>query len=160
MSSFDDIKKSIKKDIEMRQENPESEGALDTPTTPVDKKGMPAPQPTGTIGTVISKPGTEQIMLNASTFQLMVCEAVAKRGKQRYCVIEKGVNAKYGNQFINAAGERAHVVTKEVFNLFHGVLNTLAKQLLKTNDALELANERVSLQKMTLDALKKNGIID
>lgn len=113
------------------------------------------------VGMVVSKPGSEKIMLDATTFQLMECEtSVANSNKRRYCIVEKGTRANYGNQFINSAGERAHVITRDLFTMLFAVLNNASKQIrdLKTEN-VHLEEQR-DLYKGTIDTLRKNGIIE
>jgi hypothetical protein len=129
----------------------------------LDNTAVNPEQPVGhsTIGMVVSKPGTEKVNLDATTFQLMECEtSVANSNKRRYCIVEKGTRANYGNQFINSAGERAHVITRDLFLMMFAVLNNASKQIreLKTDNA-HLQEQR-DLYKGTIDTLRKNGIIE
>lgn len=163
MSNFGDITAQIEKDLEKKREEQTTPITVagKTQIPPVDKDGMPDPVITAIKGTLVSKPGTEYVVLDATTFQLMECtSAAAGREKPRFCIVEKGKQARYGNQFINAAGERVHVITKEVFQLLHGVMNNVSRQIRELNNAKDIAEEKAALQQMTLDALKKNGIID
>jgi len=160
-SSFDSIKQAINE--ELKQKDAESAAkAVDNSSedTPINEKGMPAPTVPGIIGTVVSVPGSEIITLDANTFQLMVCDSVVKKNRKRYCIVEKGVKATFGKQFIDSKGDRTHVLNHDVYNLFNGVLNQVAKQISKLKTENEQLSEKVELQKTTLDALKKHGIIN
>lgn len=156
MSSFNDIRNKIAAEVAAK--------ALPNPgTASIQGAALgSAPVAAGAMmGTVVSRPGTEKIVLDASTFQFMECTtSAAGMKKPRYCIVEKGVSAAYGNQFINAAGERVHIVTKEVFNLMFGVVRGAGKQIQDLNNKLVTATEQRDLYKLTIDALRKNGIID
>ena len=124
-----------------------------------------APAPTNNVplllGTVVSKPGTERVLLDASSFQFMECQTAAQgMNKQRFCIVEKNTRAQYGNQFINSAGERAHVITRDLFTLLLGVLGNASKQIRELNGQTEMLKEQRDLYKMTIDVLRKNGVID
>ena len=153
------IKKQIAKDLENR--NAQEPTAVAGRTTPVvDEKGMPVLQPKVIIGTIVSKVGTEKIVLDASTFQFMECMSSASPKKPRYCVVEKGKPALYGNQFINSAGERTHVLTHELYTLMLGIVSSASKQIKQLTTEATQAKETRDLYKMTIDALRKNGVID
>jgi len=158
MSSFDDIKKQIAKELEERNaQQPVAVAGRVTP--PVDAQGNPAP--TKMVGTIVSKPGTEKVTLDASTFQFMECVSSATaHNKPRYCIVEKGVPAQYGNHFINSAGDRVHVVTKEVYTLMFGVVSNVSRQIRQLTTDNTTIKEQRDLYKLTIDALRKNGIID
>lgn len=122
---------------------------------------QPANPNTPGIGTVVSHPGTEKIMFDATTFQLMECEGRVKgNDKRRYCFVEKGVKVQYGNQFTNSIGDRVYIITKDMFIILLGVFNNIMKQLRDLDSKARMMEEKADLYKMTIDALKKNGIID
>lgn len=158
MSSFNDIKKQIEEAIESKQTPTAVAGKI---SPELDDKGMPDINAVKIKGTPVSKPGTERVLLDASSFQFMECASAAVGyEKQRYCVVEKGVPAQYGNHYINSKGERTHVLTKDAFTLLLGIMNNIVRQLKKNSDDLAFAQEQRDLYKLTIDALKKNGIID
>lgn len=159
MNSFDQIKKQIAKDIEARNaQEPTAVAAKVAPTMdPVT--GMPKLTPKVIMGTIVSKTGTEKVTLDASTFQFMECTS-ATHNKTRYCVVEKNTPALYGNQYINAAGERTHILTRELYHLMFGVIGSASKQIRQLSTDLTRASETRDLYKMTIDALRKNGVID
>ena len=122
---------------------------------------MPGQNLLRTTGVVLSIPGSEKIILDASTFQLMECDASAHGiNKHRYCVVEKNVNAMYGNQFCNSQGWRTHIITKDLFDMLHGIFNVLSLHIQTLNKDLKTATESSTLYKATIDALRKNGVID
>jgi hypothetical protein len=127
----------------------------------VTEKGMPdvAAATSGVIGTTVSTPGTEVVMLDSATFQLMECMAPG-RPKKRFTVVEKNTPARYGNQFINSRGERVHVITHDLYNILIAVLHQAGRQISQLTKDIEHTKEQRDLYKMTIDALKKNGVID
>lgn len=158
MSAFDTIREQIAKEIEEKaNQNPVA--VASKPTAQVDASGMPVITRPAIVGTVVSKPGTEQIILDASTFQFMECDA-AGQNKRRYCIVEKGATAIYGNQYINSAGVRVHVLTRELYTLLLGVISSASKQIRTLNTELLQASEMRDVYKFTVDTLRKNGVID
>lgn len=159
-SSFNDIRRKIVEDIEAnRPQDPTPVAGKPVPTLGAD--GKPVASPLGIIGTIVSKPGTEKVTLDASTFQFMECTTAAKgMNKQRFCIVEKGIKASYGNQYINSVGDLTHVVTKQVYNLMLGVIQGAAKQIKQLAHDNQRVEQERDMYKMTIDALRKNGIID
>lgn len=140
MSSASDIRKQIA-----------NEAALLKPAQP----NQPG------IGVVVSHPGTEKIALDTSTFQLMECDGRVKdKDKRRYCFVEKGVKAQYGSQFTNSVGDRVHVITRDLYNNLLGIFNTVLRQLRDLDTKARTMEEKAALYKLTVDALRKNGVID
>ena len=116
---------------------------------------------TAGVGIVISHPGTEKVMFDATTFQLMECDGRVKdKDKRRYCFVEKGVKAQYALQFTNAMGDRAHIITHELYVLLIGIFNNVMKQLRELDSKATLMEEKANMFKLTIDALRKNGVID
>jgi hypothetical protein len=160
MPSFDEIRKQIEADLASKQPN-EPITTAGKPMVAIDDKGMPAPTPTAVKGTPVARPGSEKITFDASNFQFMECVSAAEGyPKPRYCIVEKGVRPTYGNHFMDSKGDRVHVVTKEVYVLMLGVMNSVRKQIKDTSTDLTLAKEQRDAYKMTIDALRKNGVID
>jgi hypothetical protein len=160
MSSFDAIRAQINQELEAKQnQNQNPVAVASKPTAQVDANGMPVVTKPAIIGTVVSKPGTEQVILDASTFQFMECEA-AGQNKRRYCIVEKGATAMYGNQYINSAGVRVHVITRELYTLLLGIISNASKQIRTLSNELAQAIEMRDVYKFTVDTLRKNGVID
>jgi len=160
MSTFDEIRKQIEEE-RLKDNGQEPITVAGKDNTKLDKDGMPILTKPIQIGTPVGALGTETVLLDASTFQLMECDSAAKgRAKRRCCIVEKDKPAKYGNHFINSKGERVHVITREVFTILLGVLNAAGAQIASLKTEVEREKERTSLYKMTVDALKKNGVID
>lgn len=161
MSTFDEIRKQINKEIEEKQnQNPVSVSSRPTPN--VDENGMPDIVKTGPVGTLVSKPGSEKIILDATTFQFMECNSAsyANYNKKRFCLVEKNKVATYGNQYINSAGDRVHMLSQESYMLLLGVISGASKQVRTLSHDLARAEELRDTYKSTLDTLRKNGIID
>ena len=140
MPSAKDVREKIAKDVAATQPLP--------------------PTATG-VGTVVSLPGSEKVMFDASTFQLMECDGRVKGAdKRRYCFVDKGTKAQYGNQFTNAVGDRVYIITHEMYTILLGIFNTIMKQLRELDTKARSMEEKASLYKLTIDALRKNGVID
>jgi hypothetical protein len=160
MPSFDDIRKSIEADL-MAKQSQEPITTAGKPVPVVDVHGMPAPAPTAVKGTIVSRVGSEKITFDTSSFQLMECISAAEGyPKPRFCMVEKGVKPLYGNQFMDSKGDRVHVVTKEVYTLVSGIMYSVRKQIQTLTAEATLAKEQRDMFKLTIDALRKNGIID
>jgi exonuclease VII large subunit len=147
---FDEINARIQRETEERL----LKQANEVPAKPTNT-------PTGMVGMQVAKPGTERTVLDATNFQLMECEtAMVGSSKRRFTVVEKNVRATYNNQFVTSAGERAHVITKDLFDLLYGVLNSAGKQLNDLRRDNAHLQEQRDLYRGTIDALRKNGIIE
>jgi hypothetical protein len=115
----------------------------------------------GGIGMVVSKPGSERILLDTTSLQLLECEtSMPNSNKRRFCIVEKNTKANYGNQYINSAGERAHVITRDLFNLLFNVISNASKQIKDLRLENAHFEEQRDLYKGTIDTLRKNGIIE
>lgn len=150
MSTFDEIRKKIAEDLAAKEDTTPASHTTPTPTRNV-----------GMVGTVVSLPGSEKVVLDGSSFQFIECESLVKgRTKKRYCIVEKGVPAKYGGQFVNAKGERVHVLTHDAWLLLFGIVSSAGKQIKELTRDLKHATEQKDNYKLVVDALRKNGIID
>lgn len=113
------------------------------------------------VGSIISQPGTERVILDASSFQLMECDGRVKGvDKRRYCFVDKGIKAVHNSQFVNSVGDRVYVITRELYMLLHGIFNNTLKQLRELDSRAKFAEEQSALYKLTIDVLRKKGIID
>lgn len=165
--SFKDIQDKIQKNLKEKDHvetpgQPEHIGEVADKKIiqPVTEKGMPDPSQSGIIGRVLSEPGTENVVLEASTFHLMKCIAhIRGRDKTRYCIVELNKKATYGSHWINSQGFRTHIVTREVFQLLHGVFLSVQKTIRTLSDDRDRYKEKYETNNMTIEALKKNGII-
>ena len=165
MSTVKSIREGIEKDAkrtaDVKAKAPVPVSAEKKPDPHTTPATLPGQNPLRTAGVVLSIPGSEKTVLDASTFQLMECDASAHGiNKHRYCVVEKNVNAMYGNQFCNSQGWRTHIITKDLFDMLHGIFNVLSLHIQDINKNLKTASEARDLYKATIDALRKNGVID
>jgi glycerol kinase len=159
MPTFDEIRKQIEADIATKQTEPVTVAGKIVPD--VDVKGMPTPTQAVVKGTIVARPGTEKVTFDTPSFQLMECTSAASGyPKPRYCFVEKGVKPMYGNQFMNSEGNRVHIITKELYVVLSGILNSVRKQIKDLTTELTLTKEQRDAARMTIDALRKNGVID
>lgn len=162
--NFDAIQKLIQQDIANRKADPapvKKTRGRKTDDNVIEGTAMSVPTtPNGPYGTVMSVPGTEKVVLDTSTLRFMECESAAPLGKYRYCVVAKGVKAKYPNQFVDSNGDRAYIVPQELFRLMSNLVASAAKQvqnLVQERDRLIVERD---LYKMTIDAFKKSGFLE
>ena len=145
--SFEDIQKQIQQDIAKRR------------TDVIEQDDTIAPS-SGPYGAVMSKPGTEKIDLDTSLIRFMECESAAPLGKHRYCLVTRGVAAKYPNQFVDSNGDRVSIIPQDLYRILLALVSSAAKQVQNlTQDRDRAAIER-DLYKMTIDALKKTGVLE
>ena len=125
-----------------------------------ERKVQPTPDITGTI---VSKPGTEKVVLATSIADFMTCSAVGvmgKKDKTRYCVVHKDQTLKYNGQYSDSNGYPVSIIPKSVFDTVVTIIVSTNKRLQDTNRELDRALIDKESYKMTLDALRKNGVID
>ena len=113
-------------------------------------------------GIMIAKPGTEKVALSTTVADFISFTAVGSTGKDktRYGVAHKDKSILYTGQYVDSNGHPLSIVPKSVFDTMLAILTSTGKQI---NDLRrELDNTRLiaESQKMTLDALRKNGVID
>lgn len=113
-------------------------------------------------GTIISMPGTEKIVLSTNTTDFMTCKAIGlgPKAKERYCIVHKDQPLKYNGQYTDSNGNYVSIVPKIVFDSITAILFNLKKQMADMKRDLDSAERTAESYKMTLDALRKNGVID
>ena len=113
-------------------------------------------------GTIISMPGTEKIVLSTNTTDFMTCKAIGlgPKSKDRYCIVHKDQPLKYNGQYTDSSGHYVSIVPKIVFDTMTSLLFNLKKQMNDMKRDLDNAERSAESYKMTLDALRKNGVID
>lgn len=114
----------------------------------------------GGVGVVISMPGTEKVVLDTSLIQLMEYESSEIPSRKRFALVEKGVTARSRRTFVTSRGDRAHIITREVFVLLTTIMQSAynkIKQVQQENSALVTKLEAYEL---LINGLKRNGIID
>lgn len=120
------------------------------------------PQAVNVSGTIISVPGTEKVVLSTTIADFMICKAVGTgaKAKDRYCVVHKDHKISYNGQFCDSNGQPITIITKIVFDTFIAILTSTNRKINDLKRDLDRAVIDKEAYKMTLDALKKNGVID
>lgn len=112
-------------------------------------------------GVMISLPGTERIVMSTTVADFMTCEAQgAGKTKTRYCVVHKTQDLKFNGQYCDSNGKPLSIVTKDVFDVVVSILSSTNKKIQELKRDLDRAIIDKESYKMTLDALRKNGVID
>ena len=113
-------------------------------------------------GTIVSVPGTEKIVLSTSIADFITCAAIGTgpKAKERYCVVHKDQQLKYNGQYCDSNGHPISIVPKTVFDTIVTILASTNKQIQDLRRDLDRATVDKESYKMTLDALRKNGVID
>lgn len=113
-------------------------------------------------GTIISVPGTEKIVLSTSIADFITCAAIGTgpKAKERYCIVHKDQQLKYNGQYCDSNGHPISIVPKLVFDTMVTILASTNKQIQDLRRDLDRATIDKESYKMTLDALRKNGVID
>lgn len=113
-------------------------------------------------GTIMSVPGTERIVVSTTIADFMTCAAIGTgpKAKERYCIVHKNIPIKYNGQYVDSNGHPVSVVSKVVFDTFISILNSTNKHILDLNRDLDRARTDKEAAMMTLNALRKNGVID
>lgn len=142
VNMFKDIQKEIDKIISERKVNPASA--------------------TNISGTIVSVPGTERIVLSTTIADYMTCTAIGTgpKAKERYCVVHKDQQIKYNGQYSDSNGHPISIVPKLVFETIVTTLASTNKKIQELKRELDRALVDKEAYKMTLDALRKNGVID
>lgn len=113
-------------------------------------------------GTIVSVPGTERTVLSTSIADFITCEAIGTgpKAKMRYCIVHKDQQIKYQGQYSDVNGHPLSIVPKTVFDTVVNILSNVNKQMQDLKRDLSRAETDKEAYKMTLDALRKNGVID
>ena len=113
-------------------------------------------------GTIMSVPGSEKVVLSTNNTDFMTCKAIGTgpKAKDRFCLVHKDQSLKYNGQWTDSNGNLVSVVPKLVFDTVTSLLFNLKKQMADLKRDLDVAERKAESYKMTLDALRKNGVID
>lgn len=143
---FNDLQKEIEKTLNERK--------LDIKPTVPDAPAMH--------GTIMSVPGTEKVVLSTNVLDFMTCAAIGTgpRAKERYCIVYKDSTVKYNGQFVDSNGHPVSIVPKVVFENIVALLHNLNKQVQNLKRDLDRATTDKEAYKMTIETLRKNGVID
>lgn len=119
------------------------------------------PTPTGATyqGAILSVPGTERVVLSTSVADFMVCQ-VPSTHKERYCIVHKTQRVAYNGQYTDSNGYPVDIIRKNLFDELVSMLNNMSKQMQRLQRDLDTAQSQRDSYKLTLDALRKNGVID
>ena len=144
---FSDIYKEIDNAIKNR--------TVDVPTAP--GSATPTMQ-----GTVMSAPGTERIVVSTSIADFMTCSAVGSgpKAKDRCCVVHKNTSVRFNGQYVDSNGNPVSIIPRTVFDTFVSILSSSNKQIQDLKRELDKVTVEKEALKMTINALRKNGVID
>ena len=127
------------------------------------KKASPTPNtpiaPASFQGSILSIPGTEKVILSTTVADFMVCQ-VQGTNKERYCIVHKTHKVAYNGQFTDSNGYPVSIVRKSLFDEMVAMVNNLSKQMQRLQREVDTAISQRDAYKLTLDALRKNGVID
>ena len=131
--------------------------------TIAERKVVPANiTPVQLTGTSVAVPGTEKIILSTTIADFITCTAVGKgpKAKERYCIVHKDQELKYNGQYCDSNGHPLSIVSKPVFETMITILSSTNKRINDLKRELDRTTTDKEAYKMTLDALKRNGVID
>jgi hypothetical protein len=113
-------------------------------------------------GVIVSKPGTEKVVLSTSIADFMTCEAIGNspKAKDRFCIVHKDGGLKFNGQYCNSSGLPVSIITKAAFDTIVAILSSTSKTISELRKDLDRATVEKESMKMTLDALRRNGVID
>lgn len=140
---FDDINKAIENKLQERKMKAEIDSAV-----PVYA------------GVVMSKPGTEKIVLKTVDYDFMTCISAGESNKVRYCIVRKTQPVRYDSEMVNSDGHPVSIVTKIVFDAMVNTLQSAVKQLRDKQQQIDMLSVKCEAYEMTISGLRKNGVID
>ena len=108
-------------------------------------------------GYIMSEPGTEKIIASTSIADFVTC---VSGGKQRYLVVHKDQKVKFNGQYCDSNGLPVSIITKNVFDTIVAILASTTKTNRDLKKELETTKLEKESLKMTIDTLRKNGVID
>lgn len=128
----------------------------------IAERQVPAPTNNTLNGTIASVPGTEKIVFSTSIADFITCSAVGTgpKAKERYCVVHKDQEIKYNGQYCDSNGHPLSIVSKNVFDTMIAILASTNKRINELKRDLDRAVTDKEAYKMTVDTLRKNGVID
>ena len=135
----------------------EIESTINSRTVPVASQ-----QSTNVQGFIVSMPGTERLVLATTLADFVVCDAIGSgpKPKKRYMIVHKDQQAVYNGQYVDSNGYPVSIIPKKVFDAVTVILNNMNKQLQDTKRKLDQTTVEKEACMMTLNALRKNGVID
>lgn len=148
---FNDIDKAVAAKIKQRE--------IDAQSVTTDANGNTV-QNVQYTGVIVSMPGTEKIVLRTTEYDFMTCIAAGDAKKQRYCIVRRNQSARYEKESVDSNGFPVSIVTRIVFDAMVNLIGTAAKTIKDKDRQIELLSTKCESYKMTLDSLRKNGVID
>lgn len=118
------------------------------------------PNGTNFVGIVMSAPGTEQVMLTTKTIEFMTCMPVGDSKKPRYCIVHKNRPLRYNGEQTNSAGHPVSIVTRIVYETMLDIINGAVRNIQTRDQEIARLTTKLEACEMTLNSLRKNGVID
>ena len=109
----------------------------------------------------IVKAGSEHIIIDTSLISLMICtDDHLGVNKLRHCIVHKQRKLEFPSQWSNAADQPVSVVTTPVFEDVKAVMLNLQRQIKDLERDVAMYKTQAESYKITLDALRRNGVLD
>lgn len=113
-------------------------------------------------GTIVSVPGSEKVIMatTIADFITYTTFGVGGKTKERHGIVHKDQQIKYNGQYCDSNGHPISIISKAAFDSIIAILTSTTKQINTLKRDLDRATVDKESYKMTLDALRKNGVID
>ena len=110
----------------------------------------------------IMKPGTEDVILSTPVMDLVIFTDVHKpeNAKARFAIVHKRRTPVYADQFTDPNGHPVSIITRHLFEDIQVVLKDTMHRIQGLERDLDKVTTQRDSYKMTIDTLKKNGVID
>ena len=109
----------------------------------------------------IVKPGSEEVVLSTPLFDMVVLvDQHLAKDQVRKCLIHKRRNVVIESQWSNADNKPISVLTPAVFDDVREVLQMADRQISDLEKELDKYKVMCESYRITLDTLRKNGVID
>ena len=130
----------------------------------LNERTVPAASPStpNLQGVIVSVPGTEKLVLATTVADFIICDAIGTgpKPKKRYVIVHKDQQVKYNGQYVDSNGHPISIIPKNVFDTVTSILNNTNKQIQDLKRKLDQTTIEKEACMMTLNALRKNGVID
>ena len=109
----------------------------------------------------IIKPGAETLVLTTSLFDLLIfIDDSSGRKRRRHCIVHKTQTQVGADQWTDTSGHPITIVSEVVFNEIRDVLTSTARQIQDLKRDVDNYKNQLEAYKITIDTLRKNGVID
>ena len=109
----------------------------------------------------IIKPGADNCVVTTSIFDMVIfMDDRFDKTKRRYSIVHKNRKTRYADQWTDSVGHPVTVVTEAVFNDVRDVLTSTARQIQDLKRDVENYKSQCEAYKLTIETLRKNGVID